>query len=166
MGCQQEKKKKKSPPVCLPLDCGQRKECFARSQWPQNSCLKRTFAENQAAQASGKKASRHSIGCHIPSFSLDSCLGATALWNILFALRQDRDAFAKALGPEQRAELPGLYLQNSIRLKVENDVVAAQAVCHEFVFPLTLVSCTLLSDTSFYNGEGTKETHTGLTAEF
>ena len=161
-----KKKKKKSPPVCLPLDCGQRKECFARSQWPQNSCLKRTFAENQAAQASGKKASRHSIGCHVPSFSLDSCLGATASWNILFALRQDRDAFAKALGPEQRAELPVLYLQNSIRLKVENDVVAAQAVCHEFVFPLTLVSCTLLSDTSFSNGEGTKETHTGLTAEF
>lgn len=72
------KKKKKSPPICLPLDCGQRKECFARSQWPQNSCLKRTFTENQAAQAWGKKASRHSIGCHIPSFSLDSCLGATA----------------------------------------------------------------------------------------
>lgn len=160
------KKKKKSPPVCLPLDCGQRKECFARSQWPQNSCLKRTFAENQAVQASGKKASRHSIGCHVPSFSLDSCLGATALRNVLFALRQDRGSFAKALGPEQRAELPGLYLQNSITLKVENDVVAAQAVCHEFVFPLTLVSCTLLSDTSFSNWEGTKETHTGLTAEF
>ena len=156
----------RSPPVCLPVDCGQRKECFARSQWPQNSCLKRTFAENQAVQASGKKASRHSIGCHVPSFSLDSCLGATALRNILFALRQDRGSFAKALGPEQCAELPGLYLQNSITLKVENDVVAAQAVCHEFVFPLTLVSCTLLSDTSFSNWEGTKETHTGLTAEF
>ena len=49
-------RKKKSPSICLPLDCGQRKECFARSQWPQNSCLKRTFTENQAAQASGKKA--------------------------------------------------------------------------------------------------------------
>ena len=67
-----------SPPICLPLDCGQRKECFAHSQWPRNSCLKRTFSENQLDQASGKKASRHAIGCTFPSFSLDLGLGATA----------------------------------------------------------------------------------------
>lgn len=67
----------------------------------------------------------------------------------------------------KRAELPGLYLQNSIRLKVENDVVAARLCAMNLFSHLTLVSCTLLSDTSFYhNGEGTKETHTGLTAEF